>query len=153
MIRIKLSRVLGEKRIKQKTLAEMTGLSPNTVFNLYHEKTRSIDFETLDKICIALDCSPDEQRDIQEERRKADRNAEQVVEHGRKTRHPAGRDIIRRGEKIDRQRIDRRAEGYQQIVDRIGFCSVGFLHGITLSSLIDRIIGGGQDPPLLIQVI
>lgn len=58
MIRIKLSRVLGEKRIKQKTLAEMTGLSPNTVFNLYHEKTRSIDFETLDKICIALDCSP-----------------------------------------------------------------------------------------------
>lgn len=58
MIRVKLSRVMGDKRIKQKALAEMTGLSPNTVFNLYHEKTRSIDFETLDKLCIALKCSP-----------------------------------------------------------------------------------------------
>lgn len=56
MIRIKLSRILGEKRISQAELARMTGIRPNTICNLYNELVERIDLEQLDLICEALEC-------------------------------------------------------------------------------------------------
>ncbi|MBP5410925.1 MAG: helix-turn-helix transcriptional regulator [Lachnospiraceae bacterium] len=56
MIRIKLSRILGEKRKPQAELARMTGIRPATISELYNEIATSISFENLDKICDALDC-------------------------------------------------------------------------------------------------
>lgn len=56
MIKINLSRVMGEKRIKVSELSRMTGLNRVGLQKLYNGETSSISFETLEKVCIALDC-------------------------------------------------------------------------------------------------
>lgn len=38
-------------------LQRMAGLSKATVLNLYHNKSKNISFETIDKICTALEIS------------------------------------------------------------------------------------------------
>jgi len=43
--------------MKMSELSLQTGISKNALSNLYHEKTDRISFDTLDKICTALDCS------------------------------------------------------------------------------------------------
>jgi len=58
MIKVHLSKILGAKRINMTELAQQTGLSRNTVFLLYHEKTERMDFSTLNKLCAALNCQP-----------------------------------------------------------------------------------------------
>lgn len=58
MIKIHLSKILGAQRVNMSELAETTGLSRNTIFLLYHEKTERIDFKTLNKLCAALKCQP-----------------------------------------------------------------------------------------------
>ncbi|MEI8390604.1 MAG: helix-turn-helix transcriptional regulator [bacterium] len=57
MIKCNLSRILGEKRITIKEVHEKTGLSRNTVSNLYNEKAGRVDFDTLEKLCICLNCN------------------------------------------------------------------------------------------------
>ncbi|OGI29294.1 MAG: Cro/Cl family transcriptional regulator [Candidatus Melainabacteria bacterium RIFOXYA12_FULL_32_12] len=57
MIKSHLSKIMGEKRITIKEVHEKTGLSRNTISNLYNEKTKMIDFDTLDKLCEFLNCS------------------------------------------------------------------------------------------------
>lgn len=47
-----------EKKINQSKLSEMTGISRNTLYLIENHKTDSIAFETLDKLCIALECTP-----------------------------------------------------------------------------------------------
>lgn len=56
MIRIKLSEVLGRKKMTRKRLAELTNVRPNTIGDLYNEKIRKIDIDILDKICCVLEC-------------------------------------------------------------------------------------------------
>ena len=56
MIRIKLSRLLGEKRITQAELARMTGIRPNTINDMYNELCVRVSLEQLDLICEALEC-------------------------------------------------------------------------------------------------
>ena len=58
MIKVYLSRIMGEKRIRIQELSDRTGLSRSTISMLYNEKAGRIDFKTLDKICAALDCQP-----------------------------------------------------------------------------------------------
>lgn len=60
MVRIHLSRLLGERRMSQKTLSELTGIRPNTISEWYNEITVSLKVEHIDRICEALDCSLDE---------------------------------------------------------------------------------------------
>lgn len=60
MIKINLSRLLGEKRMTQKRLSELTGIRANTINDLYHEIAVSLKIEHLDKICEALNCSINE---------------------------------------------------------------------------------------------
>lgn len=60
MIRILLSRKLGELRWTQADLARVTGIRPATINELYHELAERISFEHLDLICAALECEPDE---------------------------------------------------------------------------------------------
>ena len=40
--------------------AKLAGLQYKTVYNLYYDKTAGIDFSTLDKLCFALDCTPND---------------------------------------------------------------------------------------------
>ncbi|HWS41469.1 MAG TPA: helix-turn-helix transcriptional regulator [Pseudoflavonifractor sp.] len=56
MIRILLSRKLGELRWTQADLARKTGIRPATINDLYHEMTERVSLEQLDKICEALGC-------------------------------------------------------------------------------------------------
>ncbi len=58
MIVNRLSRILGERRMSVRELQRQTGLAYVTVYNLYSEKSHRVDFETLDKICRALEVQP-----------------------------------------------------------------------------------------------
>ena len=57
MIRIKLSEVLGRKKMKRKKLAELANVRPNTIGDMYNDKVRKIDLDTLDRICSVLKCN------------------------------------------------------------------------------------------------
>ena len=60
MIRILLSRKLGELRWTQADLARATGIRPSTVNDLFHELAERVNLEHLDLICEALDCGLEE---------------------------------------------------------------------------------------------
>ena len=55
MIKIHLSRLLGERRWTQKDLARKTGIRPTTISELYNELVERVSLDHLDKICEALD--------------------------------------------------------------------------------------------------
>lgn len=57
MVRIHLSKLLGEKRMTQKQLSELTGIRPNTINEWYHDIAVSLRVEHIDRICEVLDCS------------------------------------------------------------------------------------------------
>lgn len=56
MIRIKLSELMGKEKMTRKRLAELTGIRPNTIGDLYREDVRKIDIHTLNKLCEIFDC-------------------------------------------------------------------------------------------------
>lgn len=56
MIRIRLSRLLGEKKMTQAELAKRTGIRKATINELYWELCDYVKLETIDKICDALNC-------------------------------------------------------------------------------------------------
>ena len=57
MIKNKLSEIMGKNRIRIAELARISGISQNTLIKIYYEKTKGIDFTTLDKLCCALKCN------------------------------------------------------------------------------------------------
>lgn len=57
MVKIHLSRLLGEKRWTQKDLADTTGIRPSTINEWYHELVPRLNVDHIDKICEALDCT------------------------------------------------------------------------------------------------
>ncbi len=56
MIKIYLSRLLGERRITQKELSEKTGIRPSTISEIYNEFIERISIDHIDRICEVLDC-------------------------------------------------------------------------------------------------
>lgn len=56
MIRIKLSKLLGEHRMSQAELARKTGIRPNAICYYYNELVDRISLEHFDRICEVLDC-------------------------------------------------------------------------------------------------
>lgn len=60
MIKILLSRKLGELRWTQADLARKTGIRPSTISEMYHELIERVNLEHLDLICEALGCELDE---------------------------------------------------------------------------------------------
>lgn len=56
MIRIQLSKLLGEKRLTQADIARLTGIRAGTINDLYHEIAERVNLEHLDLICEALGC-------------------------------------------------------------------------------------------------
>ena len=56
MIRILLSKKLGELRWTQADLARATGIRPSTINEYYHEIAERINLEHFDLICDALQC-------------------------------------------------------------------------------------------------
>jgi putative transcriptional regulator len=56
MIKVHLSRLLGERKKKQSELARDTGIRPNTVSDLYNENATAISFVNIEAICRELKC-------------------------------------------------------------------------------------------------
>ncbi|WP_092474131.1 helix-turn-helix domain-containing protein [Desulfotruncus arcticus] len=56
MIKIHLSRLLGERKWTQAELARRTGIRPSTIGDYYHELVERINLNHLDKICEVLEC-------------------------------------------------------------------------------------------------
>lgn len=56
MIRIKLSELLGKRRMSRRELAQLIGVRPNTVGDMYNDNVKRLDIVTLNKICTVLDC-------------------------------------------------------------------------------------------------
>ncbi len=56
MIKNHLSKLLGERRMSQKQLAELTGIRPATINDMYHELSVYYSIDNIDKICEVLDC-------------------------------------------------------------------------------------------------
>lgn len=53
MIKNRLSTIMGYKRIKPHEIVTLTGISRKTLYNIYNDKTKGIEFETLNKLCFA----------------------------------------------------------------------------------------------------
>jgi putative transcriptional regulator len=58
MIVNRLSRLLGERRMSIAELQRRTGLSYVTLHDLYTDKSKRVDFKTLNQICQALGVQP-----------------------------------------------------------------------------------------------
>ena len=57
LIKIHLSRILGERRMTQADLARKTKIRPATINDYYHELAERINLEHLDLICEVLNCN------------------------------------------------------------------------------------------------
>lgn len=55
-MKIVLNNTLKSKNISQYKLAKDTGIAVSTLNNLCNNKTSSVQFSVLDKICESLDC-------------------------------------------------------------------------------------------------
>ncbi len=55
MIKNNLSVLLGKKRMTQKELADLTGIRPATINEIYHEIALYYSIENIDKICEVLE--------------------------------------------------------------------------------------------------
>lgn len=51
-----LSTLMGAKRVSIQRVHEKTGLSRNTIANLYYDKATRIDYETIGKLCAFFEC-------------------------------------------------------------------------------------------------
>ncbi len=55
-----LSTLMGKYRFTIQDVHKQTGLSRNTISNLYNDKATRIDYETVEKLCRLFNCSFDE---------------------------------------------------------------------------------------------
>lgn len=60
MIENRVSAYMGIKRMERRDIVKMTGINRHTLYNIYKNKTKGIDFETLNKLCYALECTPND---------------------------------------------------------------------------------------------
>lgn len=57
MVKIHLSRLMGERKLRIVDVARDTGINRGTITRLYHETAIRIDFDVLEKLCIYMGCS------------------------------------------------------------------------------------------------
>lgn len=57
MLSLRIKELLEEKGKTPYWLGKQTGISPNNIGKICNGETSTIRFDTLEKICIALDCS------------------------------------------------------------------------------------------------
>jgi len=61
MIRCRLAALMAEAPtgpMKQKDVAERTGIRPATVSDIYHSKVKRLDVGALDRLCDLFKCQP-----------------------------------------------------------------------------------------------
>jgi len=60
MIKSNLAVLLAERKMRVADLVKETGINKSTLYKLYNDESVRIDFETIDKICLALDVGVEE---------------------------------------------------------------------------------------------
>ncbi|OGH99891.1 MAG: Cro/Cl family transcriptional regulator [Candidatus Melainabacteria bacterium GWF2_37_15] len=60
MLKNNLSKLMGERRISIAELQRLTGLGRTTLTRLYYNRTGTISFNTIEKLCNALECNTQE---------------------------------------------------------------------------------------------
>ena len=58
MIKCNLSKLMGIHKMNIQDVRDKTGLNRNTIANMYHEKGKGIDYETMEKLCKLFNCQP-----------------------------------------------------------------------------------------------
>lgn len=56
MIENRFAKLLGEKRLDRRDIVKMTGIDNHIILKIYKNKYTRIDFDTLNKLCTALEC-------------------------------------------------------------------------------------------------
>ncbi len=56
MIENRFAKLLAEKRLDRRDVVKMTGLDSHVVYRIYKGNCSRINFETLNKLCYALEC-------------------------------------------------------------------------------------------------
>lgn len=57
MLKLQIDKILKSKGQSQYWLSKQTGISPNNIGKICNGETNTIRFETIEKICKALNCS------------------------------------------------------------------------------------------------
>ncbi|WP_314293958.1 helix-turn-helix transcriptional regulator [Fusobacterium periodonticum] len=60
MLKNHLSKLMGEKRYTIVEVSRKTGLTTSTISNLYNDKVKRLDFDTLEKLCKLFNCQPND---------------------------------------------------------------------------------------------
>jgi putative transcriptional regulator len=60
VIRSRLSRLMGEKRVRIIDVARATGISRNMLSKLYYDRARRVDLTDIAQLCDYFDCSMEE---------------------------------------------------------------------------------------------
>jgi len=55
---VNLDVMLAKRKMRSKTLAELVGITEQNISLLKSGKVRGMRFDTLNAICVALDCQP-----------------------------------------------------------------------------------------------
>lgn len=60
MLTLKVSKLLEQQGHTAYWLSKQTGISPNNIGKICNGETSTIRFDTIEKLCLALNCSIDE---------------------------------------------------------------------------------------------
>lgn len=60
MISLRVNEILKEKGLTPYWLGKQTGISQNNILKICNGETSTIRFDTLEKICKALECTPND---------------------------------------------------------------------------------------------
>lgn len=60
MIRNKLSEIAGRKRMNIAEISRLTGIGYSVIQRLYNDQVKSVELETINKLCLALECTPND---------------------------------------------------------------------------------------------
>ena len=60
MLKNHLSKLMGETRYTIIEVSRKTGLTTSTISNLYNDKVKRLDFDTLEKLCKLFNCQPND---------------------------------------------------------------------------------------------
>lgn len=56
MIENRFAKLLADKKLDRRDIVKMTGLDNHIIYKIYKGNYARIDFETLNKLCAALNC-------------------------------------------------------------------------------------------------
>lgn len=60
MIKNKLSEIAGGKRMNIAEISRLTGIGYSVIQRLYNDQVKSVEIETINKLCAVLECTPND---------------------------------------------------------------------------------------------